>query len=114
MTEQGRGSLAEEAALLLDAVSGRLSQARETVDGGVEVAPVCAECGRPGDSCTACPWCRIRTTLRSQRPEVTLALLDALAAAVTAVRAILPDGGADPSPTAPAAGNTAPQRIPIT
>ena len=130
MTEQATRSLAEEATLLLDAVSGRLTQARENMAAGSrgEAAPVCPECGRATDSCTACPWCRMSTTLRSQRPEVTLALLDALDAAIVAVRAILPGPNSVPTGNPPAAadaadpaatgsrfpGSGAPQRIPIT
>ena len=50
------GTLAEEAALLLDAVAHRLITLRSDSGGAAADAARCPECGSvPGASCTACP-----------------------------------------------------------
>lgn len=88
------GTLAREAALLLDAVAQRLSAAREEGP-----APqVCPTCGQdPSASCTSCPICRFLAVLRGERPEVTAKWIDGALSMVSALRAMMPPVGPEPS-----------------
>ncbi len=40
-------------------------------------------------ACTSCPWCRLQTAWRQQRPEVTAALVEAASIAVAALQTVL-------------------------
>lgn len=121
------GPLAQEAALLLNAVSQKLDAARtaaalrmeeaiDIADGAEPTTPVCPECGRPDTTatagCTACPWCRLLAVVRGERPEVSLAVLDAASTLVRAVRDLIPEPTAPQDvPTARAGDEPSPDRV---
>jgi hypothetical protein len=86
------GTLANEAALLLDAVAAKLAEDRQPTgtDGGpLDACPTCGH--RPGESCTACPICRFLAVLRGERPEVTARWVDSALTIVQALRALIPE-----------------------
>jgi hypothetical protein len=73
------GSLSEEAARLAEAVRG---WARTTFPGLAEHVAT----GAP--ECRYCPFCRLLTVLRGERPEVTERVAEAASAVADAVRAV--------------------------
>jgi hypothetical protein len=111
------GSLGAEAALLLDAIAGRLEALRPT-DGGdgqddraaeptATGAPTgCPQCGHDPSAtvtCTACPLCRLLAVLRGERPETTARLVEGALVVVQSLRALLPEpAGAGEAPPAAA------------
>jgi len=102
------GTLATEAALLLDAVSERLTAKRGSPPGpDGESSAACPTCGhQPGESCTACPICRFLAVLRGERPEVTERWVDSALTIVQALRSLIPateppPAGAPPPPDPP-------------
>lgn len=121
------GSLATEAALLLDAIAGRLESFRPGADpdaaGAGEIAgrELCPQCGHDPSAaatCTACPLCRLIAVLRGERPETTARLVDGALTVVRALRALVPGpegtaGGpaGDPSTGDPATGNAADEAV---
>ena len=99
------GSLATEAALLLDAVADRLTGLRpDDADAGDEGAEParCPECGTvPGAPCTACPLCRFLALLRGERPETTARFVDGALLIVRGLRSLLPEPDVPGVPDAP-------------
>ncbi len=108
------GTLATEAALLLDAVVDRLTTLRpdaaDPADGGAaHAAARCPECGTvPGAACTACPLCRFLAVIRGERPETAARFVDGALLVVRGLRSMLPEpdgpaGGASSAPEPAAA-----------
>lgn len=102
------GSLATEAALLLDAIAGRLESLRPgdglgaTAPEEVPAAGACPQCGHDpsaASACTACPLCRLIAVLRGERPETTARLVDGALTVVRALRALVPGPEGTVSPT---------------
>jgi hypothetical protein len=98
------GSLGAEAALLLDAIAGRLEALRPTGaqgpdDRAPDPAPTwaptgCPQCGHDPSAtvtCTACPLCRLLAVLRGERPETTARLVEGALVVVQSLRALLPE-----------------------
>ncbi len=88
--EDGVGSLADEAARLLDAVRGMLGP-----QGALGPAHIAT--GAP--ECTWCPLCQLIAVLRGDRPEVSARLAEATQAVSAAVRILLEAVTAVPEPT---------------
>jgi hypothetical protein len=95
----------------MTAASDWLDQARRLLDVVVQgqAAPAADKGAAHGGDCTWCPLCQAAAVVRGDRPEVTTALADVLAATATALRtfaesghAAAPDtrGGADDEPEA--------------
>jgi len=95
------GSLATEAALLLDAVAMRLAPLAAAASAEPAEPPkVCPECGHDGAaSCTACPICRLLSVLKGERPEVTARLAEGALQVIGSLRTLLGE-----PPTEPAGG----------
>jgi hypothetical protein len=123
------GSLAGEAALLLEAIAGRLESWRAGTGGPVRpgageaagtdpgdemdsgddaVTPSvpgrCPQCGHdPGETpgCTSCPLCRLLALLRGERPETAARLVEGALSVVQALRALLPEPSGAPAGNSP-------------
>ncbi len=99
------GTLATEAAMLLDAVVDRLTTLRPEGTAGEAAgtdAARCPECGTvPGAACTACPLCRFLALIRGERPEAAARFVDGALLVVRGLRSMLPEpeaaGGAEPA-----------------
>lgn len=88
------GSLATEAALLLDAVAARLQTLDMTRTETASRPPGgCPQCGHDPsltETCTACPLCRFLAVVRGERPETTARFVEGALTVVQALRAMLP------------------------
>lgn len=88
------GSLATEAALLLDAVAARLQTLDMTRAETASPPPGgCPQCGHDPsltEACTACPLCRFLAVVRGERPETTARFVEGALTVVQALRAMLP------------------------
>jgi hypothetical protein len=127
------GPLAVEAALLLDAVTDRLTALKPPVPQDVPPPAAetpgpagtsadgrppgpdgrCPECGSvPGASCAACPLCRFLAVLRGERPETTARLVDGALLIVRTLRSMIPEPGQPAPPGPPGSGPTPPSTPP--
>ncbi len=120
---QAVGTLADEAAQLLDAVVARLDRLKSAIpapaqSGGGRDTAAPTEGGESehiaGAGCVSwCPICRSAELLQGDRPELTGKLVDAALLLVTTVRSLIPKaettGGAGPTP----AGRPGVERIDI-
>lgn len=113
------GSVAQEAALLAEALKDWVAAHRDhtaaaetadtAADGATEPGRRPAAAPGAAPECAYCPFCRLVSTLGLSRPDVTGHLLDAFASIVAAVRA----GLAQPAGSGDAAGRERPGRPPV-
>jgi hypothetical protein len=84
------GSVAEEAALLADALRERYGTTSSGADGADadDPHPGAAAHVATGSTCTGCPVCRANAALQSSAPELTAALGEAVVAVRGLVRAV--------------------------